>query len=388
MGANTAGNDGDLILFVEPHYTGEEGERLAEAIRNIRIAGDNVFSRICHIWLKKLLGVEAALLTTSGTAALDMAALLCDLEPGDEVIMPSYTFTSTANAVVLRRGVPVFVDIRPDTLNLDEKLIEAAITPRTKAILPVHYAGVPCEMDTINAVASRHNLLVVEDAAQALMSQYKGRPAGTLGDMAAFSFHETKNIHTGEGGAFVTTSTEIGHRAEIVREKGTNRSAFFRGEVDKYTWVDIGSSFLANELTAAFLAGQLSHAASITAARRAIWDRYYNSFEELERQGFVTRPVIPPDCEHNAHIFYLLVGEGVNRGAFIRGMRERKVQLTFHYVPLHSSPAGQRYCRTEGALTATDDCAASLVRLPLWPALGPRVDQVIERIYDYFATLR
>jgi dTDP-4-amino-4,6-dideoxygalactose transaminase len=291
-----------MIGFNKPYLTGKELHYIADAHARSQLAGDGHYTRLCNGWLERQTGCHKALLTHSCTAALEMAAILADIQPGDEVIMPSYTFVSTANAFVLRGGVPVFVDIRPDTLNIDETLIEAAITGRTKAIVPVHYAGVACEMDTIMDIARRHGLMVIEDAAQGVMAAYKGKPLGAIGDLGCFSFHETKNIISGEGGALLINNPALAERAEIIREKGTNRSQFFRGQVDKYTWVDVGSSYLPGEIIAAFLWAQLEEAESITARRLAIWQRYHDAFEPLERAGRVRRPVIPGDCEHNAHM--------------------------------------------------------------------------------------
>lgn len=369
------------IPFVEPYQTGAERSRLNDALAAIRLAGDNALTRQCQSWLRETLGAHCALITPSGTAALEMAAILADLGHGDEVIMPSYTFSSTANAVVLRGAVPVFVDIRKDTLNIDESLIEAAITPRTKAIFVVHYAGVPCEMDSICAIAAKHDLLVLEDAAQALMSRYKGRPAGRLGHMGAFSFHETKNVQCGEGGAFICDDEAFARRAEILREKGTNRSAFFRGEVDKYTWIDVGSSYLPSELGAAMLSVQLQRAEAITVERLSIWNRYHETFMPLEQRGLLRRPTIPAECDHNAHIYYLLMPSLQQRLAFMQALREHGVQTTSHYVPLHSAPAGRKYGRSEGSLVVTDQVSDSLVRLPLWCGMGDaKVSQVIDAV--------
>lgn len=370
------------VPFVVPYQVGHERRELEAALNALRLAGDNACTKACHAWLREHLGVSHALLTPSGTAALELAALLANLKPGDEVILPSFTFSSTANAVVLRGATPVFVDIRADTLNIDESLIEAAITPVTRAIMVVHYAGVPCEMDAINAIARRHQLLVIEDAAQALLSRYRGRLAGGLGDMAAFSFHETKNVQCGEGGAFVTNDSVLGHRAEIVREKGTNRSAFFRGQVDKYTWVDVGSSFLASDLTAAFLHPQLVAAAEMTERRLAIWQRYHDALQPLEARGLLRRPIVPDECEHNAHLYYLLLPDLGARSNLIDGLRLHGIQATFHYVPLHSAPAGLRFGRVAGSMSCTDSVADRLVRLPLWLGLEKHLDEVIGAVFD------
>ncbi|WP_353327481.1 dTDP-4-amino-4,6-dideoxygalactose transaminase [Chitiniphilus shinanonensis] len=354
------------VPFNWPHMTGKELFYIAEAHFNGSLAGDGPFTKKCHTWLEHKTGCNKALLTHSCTAALEMAALLLDIAPGDEIIMPSYTFVSTANAFALRGGTPVFVDIRDDTLNLDENLIEAAITPRTKAIVPVHYAGVACEMDKINAIAKRYQLAVVEDAAQGVMSSYKGRALGSIGTLGAYSFHETKNVISGEGGALLVNDSAIVARAEIIREKGTNRSSFFRGEVDKYTWQDIGSSFLPGELIAAFLWAQLKEADQITETRLASWQRYHEMLEPLEAQGILRRPIIPEECSHNAHMYYVLLTPGLDRQSVLDEMKLNNIGSVFHYVPLHSSPAGQRYGRVSGELPVTDLTAESIIRLPLW----------------------
>ena len=366
-----------MIPFNQPYMTGQELDLIAQAHANGHLSGDGPFTRRCHTWLEANTGASKALLTHSCTAALEMSALLLDLEPGDEVIMPSYTFVSTANAFVLRGAVPVFVDIREDTLNIDERLIEGAITPRTKAICVVHYAGVGCDMDAIVDIARSHGIKVVEDAAQAIMSRYKGRPLGALGDLGALSFHETKNIISGEGGALLCRDPEMGERAEIVREKGTNRSRFFRGQVDKYTWVDIGSSFLPGEVTAAFLAAQTDAAEEITKRRLALWDRYHAWAASHEADGVLRRPIVPAHCEHNAHMYYLLLPSLQARSAFITGMKERGVGTVFHYIPLHSSPAGVRYGKTHGQLPMTDTVSERLVRMPLWIGLEEHMDTVL-----------
>jgi len=370
------------IPFNKPFMTGRELAYIAEAHARGHLSGDGNFTARCSAWLEKRTGSRKALLTHSCTGALEMAVLLAGVGDGDEVIMPSFTFVSSANAFVLRGAVPVFVDIREDTLNIDEKRIEAAITPRTRAIVPVHYAGVGCEMDTIMAIAERHGLVVIEDAAQGLMSTYKGRPLGAIGQLGALSFHETKNVISGEGGALLVTGERMVERAEIIREKGTDRSRFFRGQVDKYTWCDIGSSFLPGELTAAFLAAQLEEARTITQRRLAVWDRYHAAFEELEGQGRVRRPVIPADCQHNAHMYYLLLPSLAKRAAFIAAMKEQGISTVFHYVPLHSSPAGLRFGRASGDLSLTDDLSSRLVRLPLWVGLEESQDRVIEAVFS------
>lgn len=379
-----------VIPFNKPYMTGKELWSISQAHHHGMLAGDGRFTRQCEEWLCRITGCRRALLTHSCTAALEMAALLAGIEPGDEVILPSYTFVSTANAFVLRGAVPVFVDIRSDTLNMDETLIEAAITPRTRAIIPVHYAGVGCEMDSILDIARRHGLLVVEDAAQGIMASYKGRPLGAIGDLGCLSFHETKNVIAGEGGTLLVNRPDFIERAEILREKGTDRSRFFRGEVDKYTWVDIGSSFLPGEVIAAFLSAQMEEAAAITAARLQLWDSYHQAFAALEAAGRVRRPVIPGDCCHNAHMYYLLVADEAERAALIRFLREAAIHAVFHYVPLHSSPAGRRFGKAAGPLPVTDDLSARLVRLPLWVGLDGNDGQnrVIRRVEEFFAARR
>jgi dTDP-4-amino-4,6-dideoxygalactose transaminase len=359
------------IPFNWPHMTGKELYYIAEAHFNGSLAGDGSFTKRCHGWLEERTGCSKALLTHSCTAALEMAALLLDIQPGDEIIMPSYTFVSTANAFVLRGGVPVFVDIREDTLNLDERLIESAITPHTRAIAPVHYAGVACEMDTIMVIARNHGLKVVEDAAQGVMSSYKGRALGSIGDFGAYSFHETKNVISGEGGALLVNSPDMGLRAEIIREKGTNRSRFFRGEVDKYTWQEVGSSFLPGELIAAFLWAQLEEAERITKERLASWQRYHELLEPLEAKGILRRPIVPDDCEHNAHMYYVLLAPEIDRQRVLESFKRNEIWSVFHYVPLHSSPAGMRYGRAHDNLEVTDRQAGRLIRLPLWVGLSP-----------------
>lgn len=358
------------VPFNWPHMTGKELYHIAEAHFNGSLAGDGPFTKRCHGWLEERAGCSKALLTHSCTAALEMAALLLDIQPGDEIIMPSYTFVSTANAFVLRGGVPVFVDIREDTLNLDERLIESAITSRTRAIAPVHYAGVACEMDTILSIARRYHLKVVEDAAQGVMASYKGRALGSIGDVGAYSFHETKNVISGEGGALLVNDPDLALRAEIIREKGTDRSRFFRGEVDKYTWQEVGSSFLPGELIAAFLWAQLEEAERITTQRLVAWRRYHELLEPLERAGVLRRPIIPSECAHNAHMYYVLLAPEVDRQRVLDEFRKHNIGAVFHYVPLHSSPAGQRYGRSHGELPITNSASERVVRLPLWIGLS------------------
>jgi dTDP-4-amino-4,6-dideoxygalactose transaminase len=359
-----------MIPFNKPYMTGMELTYIGEAHRNGMLAGDGAFTKRCHAWLEQRTGCAKALLTHSCTAALEMAALLLDIEAGDEVIMPSYTFVSTANAFVLRGAKPVFVDVREDTLNLDERLVEAAITPRTRAIVPVHYAGVGCEMDAIMAIARRHNLKVVEDAAQGVMSTYKGRALGSIGDLGAYSFHETKNVISGEGGSLLVNDAALAARAEVIREKGTDRNRFFRGQVDKYTWQETGSSFLPGEVISAFLWAQLEQAGRITDERMKSWNRYHVLLEALEKSGRIRRPIIPQECTHNAHMYYVLLDPSLDRAVVLAAMKRRNIGPVFHYVPLHSSPAGTRYGRTQGALTVTDSIAQRLIRLPLWVGIS------------------
>jgi len=355
------------IPFNKPFTIGPELDYIADAVARGHLSGDGHYTRLCHRWLEERLGARRALLTHSCTAALEMAAILCDIRPGDEVIMPSYTFVSTANAFVLRGGVPVFVDIRRDTLNLDETLIEAAITPKTRAIVPVHYAGVSCEMDAIMAIARRRDLLVVEDAAQAVLADYKGRRPGAIGDLGCLSFHETKNVISGEGGALLINDPALIERAEIIREKGTNRSKFFRGEVDKYTWVDIGSSFLPSELIGAFLWAQLEHAETIIAQRRRLCAVYREALQDLADAGLLRLPKSAPEgVIDNGHMFYLFTRTAAERGALLAHLKLAGVHAVFHYVPLHASPAGRKFGRSAGALPVTEDLADRLVRLPLF----------------------
>jgi dTDP-4-amino-4,6-dideoxygalactose transaminase len=358
-----------MIPFNKPYMTGRELHYIAEAHANNMLAGDGPFTKRCHSWIEQSSGCAKALLTHSCTAALEMTALLLDIQPGDEVIMPSYTFVSTANAFVLRGGIPVFVDIREDTLNLNESLIEDAITSKTKAIVPVHYAGVACEMDTIMETARKCGLQVVEDAAQGIMASYKGRALGSIGDLSALSFHETKNVISGEGGALLVNNSELILRSEIIREKGTDRSRFFRGEIDKYTWKEVGSSFLPGELIAAFLWAQLEEAGSITANRIKSWDHYHSALEPLERRGVLRRPIVPETCGHNAHMYYILLAPGIDRDAILTDLKRNGINSVFHYVPLHSSPAGQRYGRIHGSMEMTDTQSERLIRLPLWVGL-------------------
>ena len=373
-----------MIPFNKPYLTGREFAYIQEAVQAAQLAGNGRFTRRCQQWLERRLGAPRVLLTQSCTAALEMAALLADLQPGDEVIMPSFTFVSTANAFVLRGARPVFVDIRPDTLNLDERLIEAAITPRTRAIVAVHYAGIACNMEPIVEIARRHELLVIEDAAQALGSTWHDRPLGTFGQIAALSFHETKNVISGEGGALILNDARLVERAEVLWEKGTNRTRFFRGEISKYTWVDLGSSYLPSEVTAAFLLAQLEHADEITAGRLAIWRAYD---ERCSALPFVRRPVVPAGCKPNAHLFYVLLPAEVDRAEVLAALNARGVNAVFHYVPLHSAPAGARFGRAAGSMAVTNDCSSRLIRLPLWMGMTRDMTAtVVDALQDVLAT--
>jgi dTDP-4-amino-4,6-dideoxygalactose transaminase len=364
--------------------SGNELNYISDAYAKGKLAGDGPYTKLCHSQIEIMSGASKALLTHSCTAALEMAAILLDIQPGDEVILPSYTFVSTANAFLLRGGIPVFVDIRSDTLNLDERLIEQAITNRTKAIVPVHYAGVACEMDSIMQIAIKHNLFVVEDAAQGVMSEYKGQALGGIGGLGAYSFHETKNVISGEGGALLVNDPALVDRAEIIREKGTDRGRFFRGQVDKYTWQDIGSSFLPGELIAAFLWAQLESAKSITDRRLAAWKYYHEMLVELEQKGVLRRPIIPQECTHNGHMYYILLKNAEARSDLIDKLRENGVHAVFHYIPLHSSPAGGHFGRHVGDMAVTDRVSESILRLPLWVDILPeQQQQVIDVLTGY-----
>lgn len=374
-----------MIPFNIPPYVGKEKDYISEAIASGKICGDGNFTKKCDQWLEERTGAQKALLTTSCTHATEMAALLCDIRPGDEVIMPSYTFVSTADAFVMRGGAPVFVDIRPDTLNIDEELIEEAITERTKAIVPVHYAGVSCEMDRIMEIARKHHLKVVEDAAQGVMSTYKGRALGTIGDYGCYSFHETKNYSMGEGGALLIRDKENVELAEIIREKGTNRSQFFRGMVDKYTWVEKGSSYLPSELNAAYLYAQLEKAEEINNKRLELWQNYYEQLYPLQEKEQLELPVIPAECKHNAHMFYIKVKDLEERTMLITYLREHQITASFHYVPLHSSPAGMKYGRFSGEDRYTTKESERLLRLPMYYSLTvSEVETVVETIKKFW----
>ncbi len=377
-----------MISFNVPPYVGNELTYIKEAVDSYKICGDGQFTKKCNAWLEEKFNAQKALLTTSGSTALDMALLLCDLKPGDEVILPSYTFSSTANAPVLAGAKLVFVDIRPDTMNIDEKKIEAAITKKTKVIIAVHYAGVSCEMDTILDIARRHNLMVIEDAAQGVMSTYKGKALGTMGDFGCYSFHETKNYSMGEGGALVINNPAYNEKAEILREKGTNRAKFFRGQVDKYTWVDFGDSYLPSELNAAYLWAQLEVADEINDNRLATWNAYYDAFKPLEEKGYIELPSIPVGCVHNAHMFYIKLKDLEARTDFIEALKKDGVNCVFHYIPLHSAPAGHKFGRFDGEDEYTTKESERLVRLPLYYNLTLEDrEHVIDSVKKYFENI-
>mgnify|MGYP002762993920 FL=1 len=374
-----------MINFNVPPYVGKEMDYIADAVGNHKICGDGPYTKKCNAWIEEQTKTAKALLTTSCTHATEMAALLCDIQPGDEVIVPSYTFVSTADAFVLRGANVVFVDIRPDTMNIDETKIEDAITEKTKAIVPVHYAGVACEMDTIMDIARRHNLKVIEDAAQGVMSFYKGHALGTIGDYGCFSFHETKNYSMGEGGALLIHDPAMIEEAEIVREKGTNRSKFFRGQIDKYTWVNAGSSYLPSELNAAYLWAQLEAADKIYDDRMATWNHYYEGFKELEKEGYIQLPVVPEECKHNAHMFYIKAKDLEERSRLITYLKENEIQAVFHYIPLHSAPAGQKFGRFHGEDIYTTKESERLMRLPMYYGLeSDTVERIIETVKKFY----
>ena len=374
-----------MIPFNVPPFLGTETNYIAKAIENHKICGDGPFTKECHQWLENKTGAAKALLTTSCTDALELAALLLDVQPGDEVILPSFTFCSTADAFALRGAKLVFVDIRPDTMNIDETKIEDAITDKTKAIVPVHYAGVACEMDTIMDIARRHNLAVVEDAARAVMSEYKGKALGAIGDYGCYSFHETKNYSMGEGGAILIKDPAKIEDAEILREKGTNRSVFLRGQIDKYTWVNYGSSYLPSDMNAAYLWAQLEEADKINNDRLASWQKYYDAFEDLEKKGFVQRPVIPEGCKHNAHMFYLKAKNLEERTALISFLKENGIMAVFHYIPLHSAPAGQKFGVFHGEDKYTTAESDRLLRLPMYYGLTDSdINKVIDTVIRFY----
>lgn len=374
-----------MIVFNVPPYTGKEFDYMREAVENHKICGDGPFTKKCDAWMESRFNAKKVLLTTSGSTALDMAALMCDIKPGDEVILPSFTFSSTANSFVLAGATLVFVDVRPDTMNIDETKIEAAITDKTKVICPVHYAGVACEMDTIMDIAKRHNLMVVEDAAQAVMSTYKGRACGTIGDFGCYSFHETKNYSMGEGGAILINNENYIERAEILREKGTNRAQFFRGQVAKYNWVDFGDSYLQSDLNAAYLWAQLEMADEINNNRLNTWNTYYEALKPLEEKNIIKLPTIPEECKHNAHMFYLKTKDMDTRQAYIKYMRDFDIGCVFHYVPLHSAPAGVKFGRFNGVDEYTTSHSDRLVRLPMYYNMAKEdVQLVIDKTWEFF----
>ena len=374
-----------MISFNVPPYTGKEMEYMKQAVSAHKICGDGEFTKKCNSWIEKETGATRALLTTSCTQALEMAAILADIEPGDEVILPSFTFVSTANAFVMRGARLVFVDIRPDTKNIDEKLIEDAITDKTKAIVPVHYAGVSCEMDTILDIARRHNLTVVEDAAQGVMSTYKGRALGSMGDFGCFSFHETKNYSMGEGGAILIKDSTKAEEAEIIREKGTDRSRFLRGQVDKYSWVAMGSSYLPSDMNAAYLLAQLELAEEINRDRLASWAEYNEMLKPLEQAGIIRLPVIPEECCHNAHMFYIVTNSLEERGRLISFLKDNGIISVFHYVPLHSSRAGREYGRFHGEDKYTTEISNRLLRLPMYYEIGSdKISYICEKIHEFY----
>jgi len=358
-----------VISFNKPYSSIEEIKNIIDSIEKGKISGDGYYTKLCNEWFLDNYNVKS-LLTHSCTAALEMSAILLDIQPGDEVIMPSYTFVSTANAFVLRGATPVFVDIKPNTLNINEEKIEQAITPKTKAIVPVHYAGVACEMDKIMTLAKKYNLFVVEDVAQGFDSYYKNQRLGTVGNLGTLSFHETKNIISGEGGALFINDEKLSQRAEIIREKGTNRSRFFRGEVDKYTWVDIGSSYLPSDIIAGFLYAQLNNSYAITQKRLDLWEDYNVFFNQYENAGIIKRPFIPNECRHNAHMYYVLFNSFDERSEFISYLKDNDIMSVFHYIPLHSSPAGKKYCKTLSSMNITNKISDTLVRMPLYYELS------------------
>ncbi len=374
-----------MINFNVPPFTGKEMEYIKKAVENQKICGDGEYTKKCNAWIEEKTGTKKCLLTTSCTHATELAALLSEIKEGDEVIMPSYTFVSTADAFVLRGAKAVFVDIRPDTMNIDETKIEAAITEKTKAIVPVHYAGVACEMDTIMDIAKRHNLVVIEDAAQAIMSTYKGKALGTIGDYGCFSFHETKNYSMGEGGALLIRDEAKVEEAEIIREKGTNRSKFFRGQIDKYTWVNFGSSYLPSDMNAAYLYAQLEMAEEINDARLAIWNRYYDGLLELKEAGKIELPFVPTDCVHNAHMFYIKAKDLDERTALISFLKENGIMCVFHYIPLHSAPAGLKFGEFRGEDKYTTKESERLARLPMYYGLTmEQVDYIISKVKEFY----
>jgi len=371
------------IPFNRPLLVGNEHAYIDEALASGKLSGNGKFARTCAEWLERRVGSSRALITPSCTAALEMCAILADLDPGDEVIVPDFAFVSTANAFVLRGAVPVFVDIDPQTLNIDPDAIEGAITERTRAIVVIHYGGVACDMDSVQAIARRRELIVVEDAAHSIEASYRDRPLGSIGHLSTFSFHETKNVQCGEGGALLINDPRLVSRAEVIQDKGTDRSRFFRGEVDKYTWQDLGSSYLLSEVASAFLWAQLECVKAITLERRAIWDRYFAAFEAAEAQGLLRRPVVPAGCHHSGHLFYLLLPTAGLRDEMLHALADRGVHAVFHYLPLHDSPGGQRFGRAAGYMPVTEDVSGRLLRLPLWSGMGDvRVEAVVDAVHS------
>lgn len=374
-----------MINFNVPPYTGKEMDYIKQAVEHQKICGDGEFTKKCNAWIEEKTGTTKCLLTTSCTHATELAALLADVGPGDEIIMPAYTFVSTADAFVLRGAVPVFVDIRPDTMNIDEKLIEAAITDKTRAIVPVHYAGVACEMDTIMDIAKRHHLIVIEDAAQGIMSTYKGKALGTFGEFGCFSFHETKNYSMGEGGALLIRDEKYVEEAEIIREKGTNRSKYFRGQIDKYTWVNYGSSYLPSDMNAAYLYAQLEMADEINDARMAAWNRYYENLKPLMDAGKIELPYVPAECTHNAHMFYIKTADIEERSSLIQHLKANDILAVFHYIPLHTAPAGQKFGRFHGEDKYTTRESERLLRLPMFYKLTlEQVDYICDKVKEFY----
>lgn len=374
----------ESINFNKPYMSGNELHYIADSVKKGKLSGDGLYTKLCNKWFLENIN-RKILLTTSCTSALEMMAMLLDIKEGDEVIMPSYTFVSSANAFVIRGAVPVFVDIRHDTLNINEKLVEQAITPKTKAVVAVHYAGVGCEMDTLSSICKKHGLYLLEDAAQGFGAEYKGKPLGTIGDLGTYSFHETKNIISGEGGCLIINNDKFQERSEIIREKGTNRSKFFRGEVDKYTWVDKGSSFLASDMIAAFLYAQLENAKEITEKRLDIWGKYHDFFESFEKRQLIRRPIIDESCKHNAHMYYVLLNELPERTRLIQYLKSRNINSVFHYIPLHSSPAGEKHGRVNGSMDVTNTVSDTLLRMPMFYELNDNHQKrIFNAISDFF----
>lgn len=375
-----------MINFNVPPYADKALDYIQECVKNQKICGDGKYTKLCNEWIERKTGTAKCLLTTSCTHATELAALLADIKPGDEVIMPAYTFVSTADAFVLRGAVPVFVDIRPDTMNIDEKLIEEAVTEKTKAVAVVHYAGVACEMDTIMEIAGRHKLFVIEDAAQGIMSSYKGRALGTIGDFGAYSFHETKNYSMGEGGALLIRDEKYVEEAEVIREKGTNRSKYYRGQIDKYTWINYGSSYLPSDMNAAYMYAQLEIADEINSARLELWNRYYRNLDSLRQAGRIELPTVPEGCVHNAHMFYIKAADIGERTALIDHLKQNEIHSVFHYIPLHTAPAGLKFGRFHGEDRYTTRESERLARLPMYYGLTlEQVDYICDAVKKFYA---